>query len=85
MTIALSARTWQYAPNPTKDAVVIQTEETTGMILVFSVSGSEVARVHVTEAATRVELADYASGVYFLYYENEGWAQSIGKVVLTKD
>ena len=85
ITISLKARPWEYAPNPTRDAVIVQTQEAAGSILVFSANGSEVTRIGVTTVATRVELAEYAAGIYFLYFENAGWAQSIGKVVLAKD
>ncbi len=85
ITITLAAREWSYAPNPTRDAVVIQTPEAAGNILIYAMNGSAVTRVNVTEAATRVELAAYAAGIYLMYFENAGVAQSIGKVVLVNN
>ncbi len=83
--ITLAAHNWSYAPNPAQDAVVIQTSEATGNILVYSMNGSAVTQVKVTDAETRVELAGYAAGTYILYFENAGLAQNIGKVVLIKN
>jgi len=85
ITITLAARDWSYAPNPTHDAVMVQTPEARGNILVYAMNGSTITQVKVTEAVTRVVLADYTAGIYFMYFENTGLAQPIGKVVLIKN
>lgn len=71
-----------YYPNPTTGIVHVVADLPKGIINVFSSDGKLMLRQGVNDIQTELSLAGLGAGMYFLSYENEHWAQAIGKVSL---
>ncbi len=60
----------------------VATDLPEGIINGFLSDGKLLRRQAVQDVQTAVNLAGLSAGIYLLSYENEHWAQAIGKVSL---
>ncbi len=73
-------------PNPASNYIVVQTDETTigGAIIITDVTGREVTKTNIRNQESKISVAGFSSGIYFVKIKRPDGQSAVRKLVLER-